>query len=133
MLAILSVFGPIISGRIYILKENEYNLERLNLIQGTEKEREIIHFYKDGIIILAIWKIYNLLTIQLLLQLPSSVHGEGNGTPLQYSCLENPMDGETWLAAVHGVAQSPIRLKRLSNSSSSSAQPHFSLDQLLLI
>ena len=54
MLAILSVFGPIISGRIYILKENEYNLERLNLIQGTEKEREIIHFYKDGIIILAI-------------------------------------------------------------------------------
>ena len=133
MLAILSVFGPIISGRIYILKENEYNLERLNLIQGTEKEREIIHFYKDGIIILAIWKIHNLLTIQLLLQLPSSVHGEGNGTPLQYSCLENPMDGETWLAAVHGVAQSLIRLKWLSNSSSSSAQPHFSLDQLLLI
>ena len=32
--------------------------------------------------------------------------GEGNGTPLQYSCLENPMDGETWWAAVYGVAQS---------------------------
>ena len=31
---------------------------------------------------------------------------EGNGTPLQYSCLENPMDGETWWAAVHGVAKS---------------------------
>ena len=30
--------------------------------------------------------------------------GEGNGTPLQYSCLENPMDGEAWWAAVHGVA-----------------------------
>ena len=29
--------------------------------------------------------------------------GEGNGTPLQYSCLENPMDGGTWWAAVHGV------------------------------
>ena len=33
-------------------------------------------------------------------------NGEGNGTPLQYSCLENPMDGETWGAAVHGVAKS---------------------------
>ena len=32
--------------------------------------------------------------------------GEGNGTPLQYSCLENPMDGEAWWAAVHGVAES---------------------------
>ena len=32
--------------------------------------------------------------------------GEGNGTPLQYSCLENPMDGEVWWAAVHGVATS---------------------------
>ena len=33
-------------------------------------------------------------------------HGEGNGTPLQYSCLENPMDGGAWWAAVHGVAKS---------------------------
>ena len=32
--------------------------------------------------------------------------GEGNGNPLQYSCLENPMDGEAWWATVHGVAQS---------------------------
>ena len=32
-------------------------------------------------------------------------HGEGNGTPLQYSCLENPMDGGPWKAAVHGVAE----------------------------
>ena len=31
---------------------------------------------------------------------------EGDGTPLQYSCLENPMDGGAWWAAVHGVAQS---------------------------
>ena len=31
--------------------------------------------------------------------------GEGNGTPLQYFCLENPMDGEAWQAAVHGVAR----------------------------
>ena len=33
-------------------------------------------------------------------------YGEGNGTPLQYSCLENPMDGGAWWAAVHGVAKS---------------------------
>ena len=33
------------------------------------------------------------------------LYGEGNGTPLQYSCLENPMDGEAWWAAVQGVAK----------------------------
>ena len=46
--------------------------------------------------------------------------GEGNGNPLQCSCLENPKDGGAWWAAVSGVAQSPSRLKRLSSSSSSS-------------
>ena len=37
--------------------------------------------------------------------------GEGNGTPLQYSCLENPRDGGPWWAAVYGVTQSRTRLK----------------------
>ena len=37
-------------------------------------------------------------------------YGEGNGTPLQYSCPENPMDGGAWWAAVHGVAKSRTRL-----------------------
>ena len=41
---------------------------------------------------------------------PSYTVGEGNGTPLQYSCLENPMDGGAWWAAVHGVAKSWTRL-----------------------
>ena len=36
--------------------------------------------------------------------------GEGNGTPLQYSCLENPMEGGAWWAAVHGIAKSRTRL-----------------------
>ena len=36
--------------------------------------------------------------------------GEGNGTPLQYSCLENPMDGGAWKAAVHGIVKSSTRL-----------------------
>ena len=43
--------------------------------------------------------------------------GEGNGNPLQCSCLENPRDREAWWAAVYGVAQSQTRLKRLSSSS----------------
>ena len=44
--------------------------------------------------------------------------GEGNGNPLQCSCLENPRDGRTWWVAVSGVAQSRTRLKRHSSSSS---------------
>ena len=46
-------------------------------------------------------------------------NGEGNGTPLQYSFLENSRDGGAWWAAVYGVAQSRTQLKRLSSSSSS--------------
>ena len=44
--------------------------------------------------------------------------GEGNGNPLQCSCLENPRDRGAWWAAVYGVAQSRTRLKQLSSSSS---------------
>ena len=44
--------------------------------------------------------------------------GEGNGNPLQCSCLENPRDGGAWWAAVYGVTESRTRLKRLSSSSS---------------
>ena len=49
--------------------------------------------------------------------------GEGNGNPLQCSCLENPRDGGAWWAAIYEVAQSQTRLKQLSSSSSSKAQP----------
>ena len=48
--------------------------------------------------------------------------GEGNGSPLQCSCLENPRDRGAWWAAISGVAQSQTRLKRLSSSSSSSTK-----------
>ena len=47
--------------------------------------------------------------------------GEGNGNPLQCSCLENPRDGGAWWAAVYGALQSSTRLKRLGSSSSSSS------------
>ena len=47
--------------------------------------------------------------------LPSAKRfGEGNGTPLQYSCLENPMDRGAWWAAVHGVAKSQTQLSNFT-------------------
>ena len=54
-----------------------------------------------------------ILLFTLWEPIPSLViyFGEGNGTPLQYSCLENPMDGGAWWAAVHGVARSRTRLR----------------------
>ena len=54
------------------------------------------------------------------LSLSLSCIGEGNGNPLQCSCLENPREGGAWWAAVYGVAQSRTRLKWLSSSSSTS-------------
>ena len=56
-------------------------------------------------------------TEQLHFHFSLSCIGEGNGNPLQCSCLENPRDGGAWWAAVSGVAQSQTRLKRLSSSS----------------
>ena len=52
---------------------------------------------------------------------PSCI-GEGNGNPLQCSCLENPRDGGAWWASIYGVAQSRTQLKWLSSSSSSSRE-----------
>ena len=54
--------------------------------------------------------------------------GEGNGNPLQYSCLENPRDRGVWWATVYGVTQSWTRLKRLSSSSSSRWVSQVALD-----
>ena len=56
-------------------------------------------------------------TIQMRLNISMYLHGEGNGNPPQYSCLENPRDRGAWWAAVYGVAQSRTRLERLSSSS----------------
>ena len=59
------------------------------------------------------------MTERLHFHFSLSCIGEGNGNPLQCSCLENPRDGGAWWATVYGVAQSWTRLKRLSSSSSS--------------
>ena len=69
-------------------------------------------------------------TLEEIFHINSDGQGEGNGNPLQYSCLENPVDGGAWWAAVHGVAQSWTRLKRLSSSSSSSRWPRQSFSEL---
>ena len=59
-------------------------------------------------------------TEQLHFHFSLSCIGEGNGNPLQCSCLENPRNRGAWQAAIYGVAQSQTRLKQLSSSSSSS-------------
>ena len=60
------------------------------------------------------------MTERLRFHFSLSCIGEGNGNPLQCSCLESPRDGGAWWAAIYGVAQSWTRLKRLSSSSSRS-------------
>ena len=55
------------------------------------------------------------MTERLHFHFSLSCTGEGNGNPLQCSCLENPSDGGAWQAAVYGVAQSRTRLKQLSS------------------
>ena len=62
-----------------------------------------------------------------------SCTGEGNGNPLQCSCLENPRDGGVWWAAVYGVAQSRTRPKRLSSSSSISIKINPEIAYIILI
>ena len=57
------------------------------------------------------------MTERLHFHVSLSCIGEGNGNPLQCSCLENPRDGGAWWVAVYGVAQGWTRLKRLSSSS----------------
>ena len=59
------------------------------------------------------------MTERLRFHFSLSCIGEGNGNPLQCSCLENPRDGRAWWAAIYGVAQSQTWLKWLSSSSSS--------------
>ena len=56
--------------------------------------------------------------------------GEGNGNPLQYSCLENPRDRGAWWATICGVAQSRIRLKRLSSNSRATKEAPENIDHI---
>ena len=69
------------------------------------------------------------MTERLHFDFSLSCIGEGNGNPLQCSCLENPRDRGAWWAALYGVAQSRTRLKQLS-SSSFQFGPFFFLDKV---
>ena len=71
-------------------------------------------------------------TERLHFHISLSCIGEGNGNPLQCSCLENLRDGGAWWAAVYGVAQSRTRLKRLSSSSRSLLVIHFKYSRVYL-
>ena len=70
-------------------------------------------------------------TEQLHFHFSVSCIGEGNGNPLQCSCLENPRDRGAWWAAVYGVTQSQTRLKWLSSSSSSRLIPNIVTSRLI--
>ena len=62
------------------------------------------------------------MTERLHFHFSLSCIGEGNGNPLQCSCLENPRDGGAWWAAIYGVAQSRTQLKRLAAAAAAAAQ-----------
>ena len=74
----------------------------------SEKEKQILH------------NIASMWNLRLHFHFSLSCIGEGNGNPLQCSCLENPRDSGAWWAAIYGVAQSRTRLTWLSSSSSMS-------------
>ena len=80
----------------YLSKPTEYTIQRVN--PNINYGLWFIIMYQHWLISYSKWTPLDINT------------GEGNGTPLQYSCLENPMDGGVWYAAVHGVAKSRTRL-----------------------
>ena len=88
-----------ISGRGYVSEENKAKIDAL-----VKK-----YNYRPNVVARTLDFFKRSQTLRLLyVILP--FFGEGNGTPLQYSCLENPVDGGAWKAAVHGVADSRTQL-----------------------
>ena len=78
-----------------------------SLLGYLPKRNESLCTYKD---------LYKNVHSRFIYNRPNlgTAHGEGNGTPLQYSCLENPMDRGAWWAAVHGVTKSQTRLSNFT-------------------
>ena len=90
---------------IFCLKENNFQI-----ISYLFSSSQMVHFLKDfpgGSDSKA--SVYNVGDLGLIPG-PGRSPGEGNGNPLQYCCLENPMDRGAWQATVHGVAKSRTRL-----------------------
>ena len=75
------------------------------LASGVQQSDSVIHIHISPFFF---FKLFSHLGYYRVVNI---VLGEGNATPLQYSCMENPMDGGAWQAAVHGVAKSRTRLR----------------------
>ena len=90
-------------------------------MKGKQNCRKVCLAHQSEATFLFAWPSHKLHGVaeRLHFHFSLSCIGEGNGNPLQCSCLEKPGDGGAWWAAVYGVAQSWTRLKQLSSSSSS--------------
>ena len=104
------IWSTIYLGTIFIIYHKTWRWELFGL--ETSKES---------------YKTYYLFFLNLIKMFP----GEGNGNPLQCSCLENPRDGGAWWATIYGVAQSRTRLKWLSSSSMDCSSPGSSVHGIL--
>ena len=93
--------------------KNNYDEKEKQIPSLDSKEYWGFNYVKSSPII---YMITNMTQKELPGHLQANVveHGDGDGTPLQYSCLENPMDGGAWWAAVHRVATSQTRLRDLT-------------------
>ena len=99
------IFKGLFGYQLYILVEINLPSISFNLIPLLSATEVLCsHFHSSFTVLTS--KDSDLLILSFIML----SFGEGNGNPLQYSCLKNPMDGGAWQAAVHGVAQSQTRL-----------------------
>ena len=97
---------------ILCINLTSHGVTRLNIIYGCVCEGFVLFCFVFN-------EIMQVRPEQLPFHFPLLCIGEGNGNPLQCSCLENPRDRGIWWASVYGILQSQTRLTRLSSSSSS--------------
>ena len=101
--------------QIYLLLSQQWQATPVLLPRKSHGWRSLVGYSPWG-------RHESAVTERLHFHFSLSRNGEGNGSPLQCSYLENPRESRAWWAAVYGVAQSRTRLKRLSSSSSSISQ-----------
>ena len=96
------------SGGHYMLgkPKGDVNLNLINWLQQEVLSESVSNLWRRKKAGVSLVDKLMVLTLNLYLKFDSMLDGEGNGNPLQYSCLENPMDGGAWWAAIHGVAKS---------------------------
>ena len=82
---------------------------------GGNEQKKLLSAYQGIITLIALHVFFSKQSICFCFNLPGSF-GEGNGKPLQYSCLENLLDGGAWQAIAHGVAKSQTRLSNFTHS-----------------